>query len=90
MPRQTVTSLSIIVAVFLLSGCALFDLQGVWFGCPKGQVKRAASYGMFGWIGHEYRPSYCEVPKTFYCQHPSYEGALCYFDEHMNTAELPK
>jgi hypothetical protein len=80
--------LSIILAGFLLSGCALFDLQGVWFNCPAGQVKRAASYGMFGWIGHGYRPSYCAVPKTFYCQHPSHPGAQCYFDEHMNTVEL--
>jgi hypothetical protein len=42
-----------ILAVFLVlaSGCVWsIDWAGPWFGCPKGQVKKPPTYGMFGTV----------------------------------------
>lgn len=40
----------------LLSGCTYVDWGGVWFGCPEGQVKKPATYSMFGKVKE---PSKC-------------------------------
>jgi hypothetical protein len=36
--------------ILTLSGCAYIDWAGPWFGCPKGQIKKPATYGMFGTV----------------------------------------
>ena len=39
------------------SGCSYIDWNGVWLGCPKGQLKKPAVIGMFGTVK---APSECK------------------------------
>ena len=50
----------LLIIALLLSGCSYIDWGGVWFGCPKGQVLKPATRGMFGLVK---APSKC-VPET--------------------------
>jgi hypothetical protein len=45
------------ITLVSLSGCSYIDWSGVWFGCPKGELKKRATIGMFGTVK---APSECK------------------------------